>query len=264
MVERAAAWVSDLLDGVVGRAGRDADTQRQAKRVAGFSIAFLFWTLLFGSIYLVLGAPVSGLIVIANTLPVFGSLVAVRCGFSPTVAGNLMCVAGWATLTGVAVLNGGWTASPLLWYSTLPVASMLTSGAVWGLVWTVIPLAGIAGFAGCHWLGIEFPSELSHRQELVFACCVLAGLVVCQFVMAWLRVGLEQRAWMALQETNASLAEARKTLAMLKAGFGFSMDEWARLQREKAALERFVRLRFGEVDVTERVVPADDGSPASR
>jgi hypothetical protein len=62
---------------------------------------------------------------------------------------------------------------------------------------------------------------------------------------------------LALQETHASLAEARKTLAILKAGFGFSMDDWARLQREKAALERFVRLRFGDVDVADRVVPDD-------
>jgi hypothetical protein len=87
---------------------------------------------------------------------------------------------------------------------------------------------------------------------LWFACCVLAGLVACQYIMAWLRVGLEQRALLALQETNASLIEVRQTLAHLKAGFGFSMDDWARLQREKAALERFVRLRFGDVDVAER------------
>ena len=172
---------------------------------------------------------------IATSLPVFASLVAVRCGFSPTVAGNLMCASGWAALTGAAILNGGWTASPLLWYSTLPVVSLLTSGAAWGFFWTLIPLAAIAALAGCYRYGIEFPTELSPQNELAFAACVLAGLVVCQFVLAWLRVGLEQRALLALRETNAKLDEARKTLATLKAGFGFSMDEWARLQREKAA-----------------------------
>lgn len=78
------------------------------------------------------------------------------------------------------------------------------------------------------------------------------------------RWSIGQRALLALQETHASLAEARKTLAILKAGFGFSMDDWARLQREKAALERFVRLRFGDVDVADRVVPDDVATPASQ
>ena len=55
MVEQAAAWVNDLLDGVVGPTKRDADTQRQAKRVAGFAIAFVFWTLLFGGVYTAFG-----------------------------------------------------------------------------------------------------------------------------------------------------------------------------------------------------------------
>jgi hypothetical protein len=262
MVDRAAAWVNDFLDRVVGRAERDADTQRQAKRVAGFTIAYVFWTFLFGAVYTAFGAPISGVIVFAASLPIFGSLVAVRCGFSPAVAGNMMCVSGWCALTGSAVINGGWTSSALFWYSTIPVASLLTSGAAWGLVWTLIPLASIAGLAACHWQGIVFANELSPSSQLWFACCVLAGLVACQFILAWLRVGLEQRALMALQETNASLIEARKTLALLKAGFGFSMDDWAKLQREKAALERFVRLRFGDADVAERDVPEDAASPA--
>jgi hypothetical protein len=264
MVERAAAWVSDFLDRVVGRGQRDADTQRQAKRVAGFAIAFVFWTLLFGGVYSAFGAPISGLIVFAASLPIFGSLVAVRCGSAPALAGNMMCATGWCALTGTAILNGGWTSSALFWYSTIPVASLLTSGAVWGLVWTLIPLVSIAGLAACYWLGIEFANELSPSSQLWFACSVLAGLVACQYVMAWLRVGLEQRALLALQETNASLVEARKTLAVLKAGFGFSMDDWAKLQREKAALERFVRLRFGDVDIAEGDVSEKATAPAGQ
>ena len=90
--------------------------------------------------------------------------------------------------------------------------------------------------------------------------CALAGLVVCQFVLGWLRVGIEQRALLALHETNASLVQARTALASLKTGFGFSMGEWTKLQREKAALERFVRLKFGDVEVRDCDLPSDVGA----
>jgi hypothetical protein len=252
MIDRAAAWVNDALDCVIAeRLKQDADIQRQAKRVAAFAIAFLFWTLVFGAVYAMFGAPRSGLIVIAACLPILGSLLAVRCGRTPVFAGNLLCAAGWSALTASGAINGGWTSSALAWYTTLPVVSALTSGALWGLVWTVIPLASIALFAAFQWLGIEFSNELPPASQLGFAFCVLAGLIVCQFVLAWLRLGIEQRALMALQETNASLIQARKTLAILREGFGFSMDDWAKLQREKEALQRFFRLRFGDADVEE-------------
>jgi hypothetical protein len=119
----------------------------------------------------------------------------------------------------------------------------------WGIVWTVIPLVSVGLLGALQAWGIAFPNELPPATRLEFAFSALLGLIACQFVMAWVRVGIEQRALLALQETNERLRKARETLALLETGFGFSMDEWARVQREKAALERFVRLRFGDSDV---------------
>jgi hypothetical protein len=259
MIDRAAVRLDEWLDFVVADTLKDdADVHRQAKRVAAFGVAFSLWALLFGAIYYAFGAPYSSLIVIAACVPIFGGLVAVRSGFSPVVAGNLICCGGWAALTAAAAINGGWTASPLLWYSALPVVSVLTSGAAWGLVWTVIPLAGLTFLALLQKWGVDFTYELPQANRLRFEFYALAGLVVCQFVVAWVRVGIEQRALLALRETNERLRKARETLALLETGFGFNMDEWARVQREKAALERFVRLRFGLDKADALVDEADD------
>lgn len=264
MTSRVVVFVNDLLDFAVAKRWRDdADCNRQAKRIAAFSISFVFWTSLFGAIYVVLGAPLSGLIVLVTCLPILGSLATVRCGFSPVLAGNLLCATGWATLTATAVLNGGWSSPSLLWYTTLPVVSVLTCGVSWGLLWTVIPLGSLAILAVLPTLGVEFANELPSTSTTPFAFAVLAGLVTCQFVLAWVRVGIEQRALLALQETTARLANTREALAEIELGFGFSVDEWGKLQRQKAALERFVRLRFGDVDLDEHSSAMDVTTPTS-
>ncbi|MEX2114286.1 MAG: hypothetical protein WD845_13925 [Pirellulales bacterium] len=261
MIDRLAVVVDDLLNfAVADTLKQDADVQRQAKRVAAFAVAFSFWALLFGVIYMAFGAPRSGLICVIASVPILASLLVVRCGLSPVLAGNLVCAGGWTALTALGAINGGWTAAPLLWYSALPVVSVLTSGVGWGCVWTLIPLASIAGFGALQWLGISFSKDLPLSSQLGFAFCVLLGLIACQFVMAWVRVGIEQRALLALHETNERLSSARQTLASLEASFGFSMSEWARVQREKAALERFVRLRFADHDADESALDDEDGA----
>jgi hypothetical protein len=58
------------------------------------------------------------------------------------------------------------------------------------------------------------------------------------------RVGIEDRAQRALRDARRQLAAVRKDLATLKTSFGFSMDDWARLQREKIALEQLVKYKL--------------------
>ncbi len=261
MIDKLAVVVDDLLNFVVADSlKQDADLQRQAKRVSAFAVAFTFWALLFGVIYMAFGATLSGLISMSASFPILASMLVVHRGLSPVLAGNLVCGGGWLALTALGAINGGWTAAPLLWYSALPVVSVLTSGVAWGCVWTLIPLTSIAAFGILQGLGVAFPNNLPLGSQLGFAFCALLGLIACQFVMAWVRVGIEQRALLALHETNERLDSARQTLASLEASFGFSMDEWARVQREKAALERFVRLRFGEHEAHESELDDEVGA----
>ncbi len=255
MTTRLAVSIDELLNGAIAEVWKsDADTQRQAKRVAAFAIAFAFWAVLFGCFYVYLGAPRSGLIAISAGVPILASLFVVRLGASPAVGGNLVCASGWMALTALGAINGGWTASPLMWYSALPVVAVLTAGVGWGIVWTVIPLVSVAVLGALQTWGVTFPIELPPATRLEFAFSALLGLIACQFVMAWVRVGIEQRALLALQETNDRLRKARQTLDLLETSFGFSMEEWARVQREKAALERFVRLRFGDDEADEEEI----------
>jgi hypothetical protein len=120
----------------------------------------------------------------------------------------------------------------------------MTAGRAWGIVWTVIPVATIAGFALTEFQGSQFPNDLAPNAFHVFFVAALAGLVVSQFIVLAVRVGIEDRAQRALRDARRQLAAVRKDLATLKTSFGFSMDDWARLQREKIALEQLVKYKL--------------------
>jgi hypothetical protein len=198
----------------------------------------------FASVYAAMGAHRAALVVLWTDLLFLVSLAALKRGKSPASCGDLLCLSGWATLTALAFMQGGWFAPSLMWYSVLPVAAALTGGVFRGIVWTLIPLASICIVALTSALGWTFPQELTPAQLSILGFSVLAGLLVCQSFMACIRVGVEQRALAALQITEGKLAETRSHLAQLKASYGFSLDDWTRLKREKAALEQALRLRI--------------------
>src|SRR5262249_7530752 len=83
---------------------------------------------------------------------------------------------------------------------------------------------------------------------LVLYYAVVFGSVICQFGMVWVGVGIEQRARNALRESHRQLAQARQALDSLQHGFGFSLEEWEKLKREKRALEFALRCRSAAED----------------
>lgn len=252
--------IDATLDRIVPDSLRqDPDVLRQAKRVAAFDFAFLFWTIAFAAIYTALGSPRCGLVTLWAVFPILGSLVGLERGRSPAFCGNLLCAAGYISLTSLGLITGGWAAiPPMLWYTVLPVVAVLTCGVYWGFIWTLIPLASLGVFSLLQGFDVSLPQELSPLSVHIFGFSVVVGLLLCQFVLAWVRVGIEQRALEALQDAQRSLARTRAEAESLKSSFGFSMEDWARLQREKAALEYFVKCRFGKLDIVDGDADLDD------
>ena len=116
-------------------------------------------------------------------------------------------------------------------------------------------------FAAVHAMGINLPQELPQASQPVFTFLVIAGLIICQFILMGIRVGIEQRALLALREANEGLLKAHLHLASLDAGFGFSPQAWEKLKREKAALEYALSLRLDDSDLEDE---AEEGTSRAR
>lgn len=224
----------------------DPEVLRQAKRVAALDFAFSFWAVLFAALYVVLDSPLCGLTTLTALVPISASLLVLRAGGSPVVAGNLLCLAGFITLSLLGMLTGGWIGvPPMVWYAVLPAVAVLTCGTWWGVAWTLIGSGSIGLFAVAQAYHVSFPNHLDPWATHFFGFAVIVGLLACQFMMASVRDGIEQRAHVALRRTRQELARVKRDANELKACFGISLDDWKRLQREKAALEYFVSRRLG-------------------
>ena len=227
---------------------QDADAFRRAKRIALLDVTFFFWAIIFAVVYLFAGSVLCSLLTLAYTLWSAASLLALRHGKSATFAANVLCIGGCATLVADAVFSGGSQSPPLLWLGCAPVVAVVTSGAAWGAAWLVAALAMIAALMGVESLGVSLPNDLAPDEFRLLYYAVVFGSVICQFGMVWVGIGIEQRARNALRESNRQLAQARQVLDSLQRGFGFSLDEWTRLKREKQALEYALRCRSAAED----------------
>ncbi len=223
---------------------RDPEVFRRAKRVAMFGITFLVWEAVFAALYTAMASPRCGAMALLTAPWIIGSLVALKRGASPAVCGNVLCVGGWIGLTALGAVTGGSTAPALFWFTCLPFVAILTGDVGCGIAWTLIPFATILLFGIAEGMGIDLPQDVPAENAKFLYFAVLSGLVLCHFLLASVRLGVEQRARVAIKEVNRRLAQARRTLETLEAGFDFSIEEWEKLKREKAALERALKIKM--------------------
>jgi hypothetical protein len=232
---------------------QDPEVYRRAKWAASFDAAFIFWTVLFAVVYAALASTRSGLVTLIATVPMLESLSALKRGKSPAWCGNMLCFGGWLSLTALATFTGGSTAPALFWYTCLPFVAILTGGVGWGVVWTLMSFATLVTFASLEWFGVQLPLDVPQENAKPLYFAVLSGLVACHFVLASLRVGIEQRARDALDEANRRLLQARQTLETLEKSFDFSVDEWEQMKREKRARQYVEQILEGaDEDAIER------------
>jgi very-short-patch-repair endonuclease len=195
-----------------------------------------------------LGAIWSGAVTLGTALPITASLMLQKRGRSPGFCANVGIAGACLTLTGLAALNGGLEGPSLLWYTVLPVVAVLASGATSGVIWTIACTACLVGFAIAEACGVVFPQELSPSSLALFKLAVVMGLVVCHFVLAYVRVVIEVHASAALHEAKCELDESRRKFSRLEESRGYSVEQLWKLQKERAALIRFIRFKYGEFD----------------
>ncbi len=182
-------WLPDGLD------RRDESALHRARLVIGFAAAVFTYIPLFTVVSLLaFDAPLTGIIIF-----VVGSGMAapplVQTWFGPRVAGHVLVTSLWATIFGVAAVNGGSDSHVQIASGVLPVLAAGLLGLRAGVAWAVTAsLTCVAMFLAPRF-GLVFPRELTPGA--------LAGFqVLVALAMSWLLLSLTATSELAREEAE--------------------------------------------------------------
>jgi diguanylate cyclase (GGDEF)-like protein len=220
---------------------QDPDSVAQASRVVAFGLAMLFWVPVFAFIYTLLGAPICANVILSGAALLMGIFMLLRRGASPEVCGNLLTGAAWYVYTALAVLTGGMWAPVVIWFSTLPVLSVLLSGPQSGAFWTIWSAATVGMFAIVDWGGWLLPIEINRSGMFVIQTSGVVGLLLCVFLLVSLLKKMEYRARSELRDANTKLERQAATDGLTGIPNRHCFDgvlarEWSRHERSELPL----------------------------
>ncbi len=209
--------------------------------MVAFGLAMLFWVPVFAVIYTLLGAPICTNILLSGAALLMGIFMFLRRGASAELCGNLLTGAAWYVYTALAVLTGGLWAPAVIWFSTLPVLSVLLSGPRSGVFWTIWSAITVASFATIEWLGWSLPIELGPQGIFVIQTSGLAGLLMCIYLLVSVLKKMEFNARRELRDANTKLERQAATDGLTGIPNRHCFDgvlarEWSRHERSELPL----------------------------
>ncbi|MBI3838561.1 MAG: GGDEF domain-containing protein [Planctomycetia bacterium] len=168
-------------------------------------LAMFVWVPVFVAIYSALSAPIGAMVVLAAGAGVIVSLSLLRLVKSPALCGHTLSFIAWWTYTALTLITGGPTAPVVVWYASIPIMSLLLSGATAGHVWTTASALAIAGIALAPKFGFHYWNELTPEAEEILRFTGLLGILTCVYVLVLVLKNVENRGRLALQQINRHL-----------------------------------------------------------
>lgn len=191
---KAVAAVADAFLPKRFRTG-DSQARYRALLVLGFTGSAIIWGPLFAILhFFVLDRPLLGylaLFAVVHGLMVLGTL---RWTGSLKLAGHLFSIVLILNLTVFACLNGGFSASALLWAPVVPMVGTLLAGRRAGLLWTLVFIAEIAILYLLEQRHGPFPSQLDGQGIKTTMLMSLIGVQILSFSLCFCYESLKNKA----------------------------------------------------------------------
>lgn len=167
-----------LADRFIPEALADADAVRRVRAAVFQSWLGVFFTLVFGAIYAVLGSPWSGAAILLITVGLAAVPWLVRRGVSIFWIGNVLIAQTWlATLIGVT-RSGGFTSPALVWTFLLPLCTYPVCGRPSALFWAVLSGLQILFFYVAELLGFTFWQDFGASTLSILRISGFAGTLL--------------------------------------------------------------------------------------
>ncbi|GEM_PF-5287880 len=172
-----------------------------------FTSAFSFFYFLV-SVYFNMRMPMAAMVhdtMLIGLLPFL-----FKKGLKINIAANLFVLIGTIGVTWTSFYSGGFEAGTLVWYTVLPIASLLLANKKSSYVWTSVCLAIVLIFGIMQIQGFPFENQTGEDVIHHFDISAMTGVVLMLFLLALVFENTKQRAFTELHQKNQLLSNEKK------------------------------------------------------
>ncbi len=172
--------IHNILDwGIPETLRSDREAMNRCQRVVAFDLALMFCAVIYTGIFQALHAPKSSAITVLAGVLLLGNLRLLRSGFSVRFCGHAVTAIGWGAYTCIGCVNGGHHSPATIWYTSIPILSVVLTGARGGVLWSLAAMAAVVGFYTAKVCRVPVPQELTPWTLQFLEIAGFIGLLGC-------------------------------------------------------------------------------------
>lgn len=131
-------------------------------------------------------------------------------GMSLTLVGNLFIFLGTLGVTWTLFFTGGFTSGTIMWYTVLPIASLLLINKKYAYFWTAVCMALVIMFGVLKILEVPLEDQIPTDYVYVFNLSAISGVVLMLFLLALVFETTKDDAFRQLHNKNELLSLEKK------------------------------------------------------
>jgi signal transduction histidine kinase len=191
------------------------DYRRRHRLIVPFGLIGLFFSLLYGAIYYVIGFKLAAFAIAICIPPLFFIPFLLERPNAPWLAGNIYAFLMWLAFFFIAWLEGGHLGHTLAWLVSVPFVALLLASTCSAWVWGVISISSIALFGMLDQWGIQLPPHHPPSIAIFIRTFSSAGLIAFVFILAYTLEQDRRLIFQQLEETANHLTVANQSLQRL-------------------------------------------------
>ncbi|MFN3195229.1 MAG: adenylate/guanylate cyclase domain-containing protein [Chlorobiota bacterium] len=186
------------------------DSERKARyfvNACTFTTAFSFFYFLV-SLFFKMEMPMWAMV--HNTVAIGSLPFYLRRGLSISILGNLFIFLGTLGVTWTLFFTGGFTSGTIVWYTVLPIASLLLINKNSSYVWTAVCMAFVIMFGILKIMDVQLENQIPLEHLHVFNLSAIGGVVLMLFLIALIFETTRDNAYKQLRNKNKLLSIEKK------------------------------------------------------
>ena len=193
----------------------EPESARRARLLVRFGLLGSIFGVTYATFYLLIGHYWGALIILVCTAGVMISPSLMRWKGTLGPAGDFFSLILTFGFLGLCFVEGGVHGHAIAWLVSVPLCSLLLTGAKSAIKWIVISFLAASLVVGLDLVGVRLPVTYDPRWTPIVSAAGYLGLVVFMFILGWIFETGRASAFERMQAALVQLAEGNQQLVVM-------------------------------------------------